>query len=162
MSDVIIHSTSKMSDADLTAIATYLKSLPATGAHPVSAPDAAQMAQGQAIYTDECSACHAMNGTGVPGLFPPLAGNANVQQINPLTIDHFILTGTRLAPTDARPTPFAMPAFAWKLDNRQVAAVATYIRNAWGNRASPVSAGDISSLRGKVAAHPIRKPPSKV
>ena len=60
-----------------------------------------------------------------------------------------------------RPTPLAMPAFAWKLDDRQIAAVATYVRNAWGNAASPVSASDVGKLRRKVAAHPVRKPSEK-
>ena len=51
-----------------------------------------------------------------------------------------------------------MPAFAWKLTDAEIAAVATYARNSWGNAASPVSAGDVASLRKHVAAHPIARP----
>lgn len=162
MSDVITHSTSQMNDADLTAIATYLKSLPAAKAPPASgAPDAATMRAGQAIFVDNCSACHRADGSGTPRWFPPLKGDANLQSSNPTTIVRFILNGTATAPTATRPTPLAMPAFAWKLDDRQVAAVATYVRNSWGNAAPPVTAGEVGKLRRKVAAHPIRKPPEK-
>jgi mono/diheme cytochrome c family protein len=162
MADVITYSTSKMSDADLTAVAAYLKSLPA--AKPAPAPmnlDAAAMRAGQAIYLDNCAACHRADGSGVPGEFPPLPGNANVQSSDPTTIDRFILTGTEATATDARPTALAMPSFGWKLTDAEVAAVATYIRNSWGNTAPAVSAGDVARLRGKVAAHPIHKPPEK-
>jgi mono/diheme cytochrome c family protein len=58
-------------------------------------------------------------------------------------------------------TPFAMPTFAWKLEDREIADVATYIRNSWGNSAPAVSAGDVAKLRRRVAAHPIRKPATK-
>jgi mono/diheme cytochrome c family protein len=40
-----------------------------------------------------------------------------------------------------------MPSFAWKLSDADLAAVVTYIRNAWGNAAPPVSAGDVSNMR---------------
>ena len=40
-----------------------------------------------------------------------------------------------------------MPAFAWKLSDAEIAAVVTYIRNAWGNAAPHVSAGEVSNMR---------------
>jgi len=158
MSLVVQVSTSKMTDPDLAAIAVYLKSLPAAKVANPAGPKTAVMTAGRAIYVDECSACHKMNGAGVPRFFPPLAGNANVQSSDPTTLDRFILTGTQAAATDPRPTALSMPAFGWKLTNAQAAAVATYIRNAWGNAASPVSADEVGRLRGKVAAQPVRKP----
>jgi mono/diheme cytochrome c family protein len=45
-----------------------------------------------------------------------------------------------------------MPAFDWKLTDGEIAAVATYVRSAWGNAASPVDAGAVHDLRQKVAA----------
>ncbi|MGI8840978.1 MAG: c-type cytochrome, partial [Caulobacteraceae bacterium] len=162
MSLVVQVSTSRMTDADLAAIAVYLKSLPAAKAATTAAPRAAVMTAGRAIYVDECSACHKMNGAGEPRFFPPLAGNANVQSTNPTTLDRFILTGTQAAATDARPTALSMPAFAWKLTNAQIAAVATYVRSSWGNAAPPVSSDQVGDLRGKVAAHPVRKPSGRV
>ena len=81
MKDVIENSTSKMPDADLKAIAVYLKERGAAGS-PAPAPLPAtdpQMQVGEAIFTDTCSACHAGNGAGVEQLFPRLAGNADRQ-----------------------------------------------------------------------------------
>jgi len=64
---------------------------------------------------------------------------------------HYILAGAHRAPTDRAPTPFAMPAFYWKLDDEQIAAVATYARNSWGNEAAAISADDVARLRAKLS-----------
>jgi len=148
MQEVIYYSTSRMSDADLAAIATYLKDLPPGAPKPArKAPSAAAMRAGEAIFTDVCSACHQANGEGVPRIFPPLAGDVSVQAKDPTTVVRIILEGTRAVPTPARPTPTAMPAFAWKLDDDAIASVATFVRNSWGNSAPPVSAGKVAKLR---------------
>jgi mono/diheme cytochrome c family protein len=86
----------------------------------------------------------------VPGLFPPLKGDQVAQQADPTTVVRLILDGGRAATTQARPTPFSMPAFGWKLDDAQVAAVATYVRGAWGNSAPAVSADKVKELRETV------------
>jgi mono/diheme cytochrome c family protein len=162
MADVITYSTSQMSDADVAAVAIYLKSLPAAkGALAAPSLDPAATRAGQALYLDNCAACHRADGAGVAREFPPLRGNSNVQSSDPTTIERFILSGTEATATNARPTSFAMPSFAWKLTNGEVADVATYIRNSWGNTAPAVSAGDVGKLRRKVAGHPIRKPSEK-
>ena len=75
MSEVVTHSTAKMSDADLHAIATYLKSMPGTAERQaVAAPDRAVMDAGKAIYLDSCSACHQLRrrrrGAHVPAARP--------------------------------------------------------------------------------------------
>ena len=44
-----------------------------------------------------------------------------------------------------------MPAFDWRLDNDQVAAVLTYIRNSWGNAAPAVSAATVAKQRTSLA-----------
>ena len=150
MADVISYSTSLMSDADLQAMITYLRSQPASPSSSVSAPDAAVMARGAAIYSDACASCHLEQGRGQPRYFPPLGGDTVVQQSNPTGVVHMILAGTRTAPTLARPTPLSMPSFAWKLTDQEVADVTTYIRNSWGNQAPAVSAGDVGRLRGKL------------
>ena len=119
------------------------------------------MKSGEAIYVDACAACHGADGKGVPRLFPPLAGSANVQAADPTTLARFILSGSQSATTDARPTASTMPAFGWKLTDGQAAAVATYVRNAWGNSAGPVGADRMARIR-KAVAQPVRKPSSKV
>ena len=64
-----------------------------------------------------------------------------------LTLLHVILAGTRTAVTPVKPTLLSMPAFAWKLSDAQVAAVASNIRNSWSNSAPPVSPEQVRSLR---------------
>jgi mono/diheme cytochrome c family protein len=147
MGEVVNYSTSQLTDADLGAIATYLADRPASPVQTPAGPDAAVMRQGQAIWQDSCSACHRMDGQGAPRFFPPMPGDANLQQRDPTTIVHIVLTGVRTAPTGATPTPLSMPSYAWKLNDDQIAAVLTYVRNSWGNRASPVSAHDVAGLR---------------
>jgi mono/diheme cytochrome c family protein len=159
MAETIDNSTSKMSDADLHAIAAYLKDRPGDAAnaaqnHEVSAPPAppsSAMKIGQQIYADECAGCHKADGKGTPGLFPALAETPLVQQSDPASLLHVVLRGTMGLATPQAPTAAAMPAFAWVLNDDQVAAVLTYIRNSWGNRAPTVAAGDASKARAALA-----------
>ena len=72
MADVVMYSTSLLSDADRTAMATYLKSLPASSASSsgIPASDSGVLARGAAVYSDACASCHLENGVGQPTLFP--------------------------------------------------------------------------------------------
>ena len=152
MKDVIENSTSKMPDADLKAMAVYLKERGAAGS-PVPTPVPAndpQMVVGQAIFTDTCQACHAGDGSGVERLFPRLAGNAAVKQDDAASLVHIILTGARATGTEARPTAPAMPSLGYRLNDSQIAAVVTYIRNSWGNAAARVDADTVKTLRGRL------------
>ena len=147
---VVQDSTSRLADADLQAMAAYLADRVASPAVQMTPPDTGQLKTGEAIFVDECSACHLMHGQGQALAFPPLAHSANTQQVDPTTTLHLILAGVQASPTRAQPTPFTMPAFAWKLDDRQVAAVATYLRNNWGNAAPAVNADQVAKLRNKL------------
>jgi mono/diheme cytochrome c family protein len=147
---VVQDSTSRLADDDLQAIAAFLGDRVASPSASMTPPDTAVMKTGEAIFVDECSACHLMHGQGQTLAFPPLAHSANTQQLDPTTSLHIILAGVQASPTRAAPTAFTMPAFAWKLDDRQVAAVATYVRNNWGNAAPAVAAEQVAKLRGKL------------
>ena len=157
MADAVSHSTSKMSDQDIAAIATYLKDGRAGGASSkpvaVAATDTAMRA-GAAIYKDSCAACHRDSGQGEASLFPRLAGSALVQSDDPTTLARVVLQGSRAVSTPSKPTAPAMPAFGWRLNDAQVAAVLTYIRNSWGNVAPPVAAGTIATQRSSLAKAP--------
>ena len=155
MAEEIVHSSSRMTDDDLKAIATYLKSLPGRGDNPspVAASDPAMQA-GAAIYRDQCSACHQIDGKGVPALFPALASSSVARSDDPQTLLHLILRGSRSVATKDEPTAPGMPSYSWQLDNDQVAAVATYVRNAWGNAAPAVTAAQVDSARKKLSLRP--------
>jgi mono/diheme cytochrome c family protein len=157
MAEAVTHSTSRMTDADIAAIATYLKdraaSEPAPKPAPVAATDNAMRA-GAAIYRDSCAACHRDAGTGEAHLFPRFAGSALVQSDDPATLVRVVLQGTRAASTPDAPTAPAMPAFGWRLSDAQVAAVLTFIRNSWGNAAAPVASDAVASQRSSLAKAP--------
>jgi mono/diheme cytochrome c family protein len=153
MKEVVENSTSKMPDADLKAMAVYLRERGASGSPapaplPVSDP---QMRIGEAVFVDTCSACHMRSGAGVEHIFPRLAGSAIVKQDDPTTLVRIILTGSRAAATDAAPTAPAMPSLGYRLSDAQLGAVVTYIRNSWGNAAPAVTADTVKSLRDRVA-----------
>jgi mono/diheme cytochrome c family protein len=155
MADEVEDSSSHMTQTDLRAIAAFIKSQPAGGNSPGQSMAASDpvMQAGAAIYTDECSACHTPGGAGVARLFPTLKGSPLVQSAEPTSLIHVVLEGSRAVATDPAPTAPAMPPFAWKLSDRQVADVVTYIRNAWGNYASPVTAGEVRAARKTLATN---------
>lgn len=147
MSEVIELSTQHMTEEDLRAMAIYLQDLDSPERAVPPAADAGVMAAGAAIYFDNCSACHVSDGSGVPSFFAPLAGSNKVANDDATTVIRIILEGGRSVPTSARPTPLSMPAFDWKLTDEQVAAVATFVRQSWGNRADVVTPGEVEALR---------------
>jgi mono/diheme cytochrome c family protein len=147
MGEVVALSTQHMTEEDLAAIAVYLKSLDDAPREAADAPEAARMAAGEGIFFDNCAACHRADGSGVDYVFAALDGSNKVNAEDTTTLLRIIINGARAEPTEAFPTPFAMPAFAWKLSDEQIADVATYVRNAWGNRGGPIAASDVADLR---------------
>jgi mono/diheme cytochrome c family protein len=145
-----------MSDEDILTIATYLKDSGESGASATPEPVAASnnaMRAGAAIYKDSCAACHKVSGEGEVNLFPRLAGSALVQSDDPTMLVGG-LHGTRAVSTSDAPTAPAMPVFDWRLDDAQVAAVLTYIRNNWGNAAGSVPASAVVNQRASLAKWP--------
>jgi mono/diheme cytochrome c family protein len=148
MAQVVVNSTAKLSDDDVNAIAVYLKDLPAGASESaVAAPPAAQVAEGAAIYQGACIACHEADGSGSPRIYPPLPGNANLQSDDPSSTLRLILDGAETVITARAPNTGSMPAYRDKLSDQQVAAIATYVRNAWGNAASAVSPDQVMKAR---------------
>ncbi|MDU6409364.1 MAG: cytochrome c [Yersiniaceae bacterium] len=148
MAEAVEHSTQYFSDSDLQAITAYLRSLPASGtAAPVAfRMDAAQQQQAALSYEVNCSACHGLKGEGISGMVPAFAGNRAMLN-DPTNMIHAMLTGARAPHTEHRQTAAGMPSFAWKMDDRQIAAVLNYVRNSWGNQAAEVTAGEVGELR---------------
>lgn len=148
MAEEIEHSTSKLKDEDLAAMATYLKSVPgsADSPAPLKADDPVMIA-GQAIYRDQCAACHQIDGKGVPQLFPSLAESSGVRSRDATTLIRIVLRGARSVATKQEPTAPGMPSFGHQLNDEQIAAVVSYVRNAWGRPAPAVAPGGVSKMR---------------
>jgi mono/diheme cytochrome c family protein len=149
MAEVIVNSTSKMSDADVHAIAVYLKSLPAGPPEPaVTTPPPEQgMKDGEQIYAHYCRACHETDGSGAPRIYPPLPANALLQSADPSSTLRVILDGAQTVTTPRAPNTGSMPSYARDLSDRQVADVTNYIRNSWGNAAPPVTPAEVRKAR---------------
>lgn len=158
MSDVVVHSMQYMSENDLTAIARYLKSLPANDPKDQPHPYDKQVAEalwkgddsqpGAAVYIDNCAACHRTDGQGYTRVFPALAGNPVLQSADASSLIHIVLKGGTLPATHSAPSTFTMPPFAWRLSDQEVADVVNFIRGSWGNQGAPVKASDVAGLRG--------------
>jgi len=149
---VVENSTARMPDADLKAMAVYLKERGATGSpapSPVAADDG-RMKVGEAIFIDTCMACHTRKGEGIPHVFPKLAGSTVVTQDDPSSLIHVVISGAQAAATPSHPTAPTMPSLGFRLSDDQIAAVVTYVRNSWGNAASPVTSDAVRAVRGKV------------
>ena len=148
MAGVVVNSTSKMNDADIRAIAVYLKDLPAGEPEPaVTPPPAAEMAAGKALYDRACVACHEADGSGAPRIYPPLPGNANLQSADPASTLRIILDGAQTTTTPRAPNTGSMPGYARQWSDQEIAAVTNYIRNAWGNAAPLVSPAQVAKAR---------------
>lgn len=153
MAEVVRQSTQHLSDADLTAIAVYLQGIPAA---PVAAAaarvpaDARVTAQGAKLYENHCLQCHGARGEGVPGAYPPLAGNRAVTMDATVNLVQVVLNGGFPPSTAGNPRPFGMPPYVLTLADAEVAAVLTHIRTSWGNQAGPVSELEVSRQRGSI------------
>src|SRR4029077_10033562 len=149
------NSTSQMTTADLKAIATYLKSFAGVADAParVAANDPRVVA-GEAIYRDQCSPCHMLDGRGIPQLFPSIAESSMVRSEDPQTLIRMVRRGARSVATAAEPTAPGMPSYGRQLDDAQVAAVLTYMRNMWGGAAPAVAVKDVTRVRSEAASRP--------
>ena len=167
MSDVVVHSTQYLNDADLQAIAAYLKTLPPSAgglpkfaANPATAAALAkghEAGRGAELYDDNCAACHRTDGAGSPQVLPKIAGNPSVLAADPGSLIRLVLAGSALPGTAAAPSALAMPGFAWRLSNQEVAQLLTFIRTSWGNQASGVSATEVGRVRGALDAETLAK-----
>ncbi len=165
MREVVAGSTQHLDDADLQAMAAYLKALPqrpaAAGARTAAqaaAPGAATSAAtatataapdtpGARLYGTHCVQCHGEQGEGVRGIYPALAGSRAVTLHTPANLVHMVLEGGFPPSTAGNPRPFGMPPFATVLSNDDVAHLLTHVRASWGNTGAPVSALDVAKFR---------------
>lgn len=115
-----------------------MRLVPAALALLFAAPALAQTpgpSAGQTQFESTCSACHQLNGQGIKGAFPALAG------------DPFVTGDSQAVIATVLNGRGGMPAWKDELNDAQVAAVISYVRSAWGNAASPVTEAMVASVR---------------
>ena len=153
MAEVVFRSTQYLDDADIAAMTEFLKSLPQTPPHAVTAVAGGKPvnAHGEALYKDHCAACHGARGEGGSGpngiVYAPLAGNRKVLLETPANLIHIIVNGGFPPTTPGDPRPYGMPPFGPSLKDDEIAVLASYVRSAWGNAAPAVSALDVLDAR---------------
>ncbi|WP_138470597.1 cytochrome c [Poseidonocella sp. HB161398] len=172
MAEAVEHSLSHLENADLAAIAAYLKTVPpvrsavdsraAPQVQPVALSDyesagwvgnpdhAAALAQhgttdGAVLYNAACAACHGVDGRGsADGHFPDLAHAAPVTSKDPSNLVMVIAEGISRHAADGYTV---MPGFARDLDNAQIASLASYVSETFGGAKTGPSAGDVAQIR---------------
>jgi mono/diheme cytochrome c family protein len=121
---------------------------------PKSGAEAVRL-HGKGVFEMYCGSCHGNDGAGKPNQAPPLAGS---EWVNTKGIDRL----TKI-PLEGLSGPFQVEGKDWNLNmapmgaglsDGDLAAVLTYIRGSWGNKASDVTADDIKAIRAKIAGHP--------
>ncbi len=148
MAEVVVNSTSKMSDRDIRAIATYLKDLPPGTPEPaVTIPPAHKWRTAKNCTKAPALPAMRVDGTGAPRIYPPLPGNANLQSADPTSTLRIILDGAETMTTPRAPNTGSMPPYAAKWSDQEIADVTTYIRNSWGNAAPAVTASQVKNAR---------------
>ena len=150
MAQTIHDSLSKLNDADLHAIAAYLKSTPPEASYSATQRSAytGPQPEGRDVYLNNCVSCHQRDGRGLKGSIASLAGNGTVLAGGPQDVIRVVLGGLPAKGTDA-----PMPAAGEGMTDRQVADVVNYVRQAWGNTAPPNAGGGmVADLRGRTPA----------
>ena len=155
MARVITDSLQYLTPGDRAAMATYLAAIVST--RPAATKTSARLAaaeapaslraSGETLYGTHCAQCHGDRGEGAPPRLPALAGNRAVVQEPATNAIRAVLHGGFAPATAGHPRPWGMPAFGPQLSDREVAAVLTWMRSSWGNRASAVEPRDVNRLR---------------
>lgn len=152
MNEVIASGTAHLTQQDLRAMAVYLKSLAANEQENDSEPDEDTMRQGSLLYDIHCGTCHLPTGLGSDTTGPPLLGSPVTLAADPASLINITLYGPRLprvAPSaewEARAWQ-RMDSYAAILDNEEMAALSSFIRNAWGNSADEVTPKQVAKQR---------------
>jgi cbb3-type cytochrome c oxidase subunit III len=107
----------------------------------------AQSPDGKTVYSTTCAACHQATGEGVEGTYPPLANSewVNGDDAKVVRIVLHGLTG----PVEVAGETYAgmMPPWGGVLKDPDIAAVLTYVRSSWGNKAAPITTAKVAAIR---------------
>ncbi|MBV8125861.1 MAG: cytochrome c [Paucibacter sp.] len=141
MAEVVYTSTQYLTPADLDAMAEYLDALPRREPEreDVELASGSVLASGGKLYAHHCAECHGDHGQGVAGAYPALAGNRVVTLASPNNLVQMIRHGGFAPATAGNPRPYGMPPYGQALDEDAIAALSTFVRQSWGNSASPVT-----------------------
>lgn len=169
MAEAVNHSLQYLTDADLGAIATYLKTVPAVhddgdtlaldvASGLIEDPDAVRQTpwpadperlNGPQLYDSNCASCHQASGQGTAdGALPPLSRNSVFRNGQPNNVVMSILQGASHPESANRASDSVdMPAFADRLSDTQIATLSSYLMQQFGRQNVQVTAQDVATLR---------------
>jgi mono/diheme cytochrome c family protein len=159
MGEAVDNSLRYLTQSDITAMVTYLRSvsgiatsdLPEPKASPASPSHAEGVAantdaRGKAVYAGACAGCH--DWTGVSPVIPSatLTGVRSVNDPTATNVVQIILSGAHRHSSDARTD---MPAFGSAYSDAEIASLANYVTARFGAQPSAVTAENIATLRAQ-------------
>ena len=149
MADVVQGSTQHWAQADLRALAVYLRALPqhTPVAEVLPAAEPATLELGRKLYETHCADCHGAQGEGRAPAYPALAGLRTLGLASPSNALRIVLGGAFAPATTGHARPYGMPPFGHELTDAQLAALLSYLRQAFANGAAPVSTLQVQQLR---------------
>lgn len=124
-----------MRDTLLKAAMVIVAGFAAAATAPSRAQSPAPAADGKALFLKNCAACHQATGKGIPGAFPALAGSKFV------TGEHADVATVLLKGRGG------MPDFSENISDADMAAILTYVRSSWGNKADALTEAEVLKLR---------------
>ena len=158
MGEVVDHSLSLIEPADIRALVTYLRSIPAVASPqpatiappaPASPKEGGAVADtlGGKVFAQACVSCHSWTGVSAISPFATISGSRAVNDPSATNVAQIVISGTR------RFTPggLSMPAFGSTYTDTEIAAVANYVTGRFGSDASKLTAMDVAQLRDQTA-----------
>jgi mono/diheme cytochrome c family protein len=158
MGEAVDHSFSQMDPADIKALVTYLRSIPAIASSepatiappaPASPKEGGAIADalGRKVFAQACVSCHSWTGVSALSPFATISGSRAVNDPTATNVAQIVISGTRRL----TPGAMSMPAFGSTYTDTEIAAVANYVTGRFGSAASKLTAKDVAELRGQTA-----------
>ncbi len=158
MGEAVDRSFSQMDPADIRALVTYLRSIPAVGSSepatiappaPASPKEGGAVADalGRRVFAQACVSCHSWTGVSALSPFATISGSRAVNDQTATNVAQIVISGTRRF----APGAISMPAFGSTYSDTEIAAVANYVTGRFGSAASKLTAKEVADLRGQTA-----------
>jgi len=160
MAQAVHLSFQKLTPSDVTAIVSYVRSIPAVStpdlpapkleaapAHPSDHDVAESNPEGHRMFASMCAGCHSWTGTGSYVPYTTLTGTRAVNDPTATNVALAVLRGASTLPASGSGDIAVMPAFAGAWSDEQIAAVSNYVIARFGAKPSSITAEEVGRLR---------------